>query len=404
MFNIGKKDEHGRQRRIEHRGRHLRASRTGGVALRAQTKAAGVNLTANTSQGVRLSTAVGPGTQVALQNGRFVLRGRYGAGPLRFNLSRSGLSLSAKNRLGAFNLTNPNQSSAKIGGVQLRGQKAASLQAVYLVITTAFQLIRFAIGAAVLLGQLLWWVVRVLGAVLVALPGWVRDAARGLRNARIRRRIQREGGLLSDLPDDEEGLKTALALVYEGWGRGRAAGVLAEGQGLGEAAQSVATGRDAAFNGLPADERTMEATTAHIAEGLRRRLSPEALPEVILAMDDRALEAGPRTRRQARMLEVIADFAGLRLTAGEAEESAPEAEEPEDRAQPEPATSVPEPDTPDINTADAETLATLPGIGESRARDIIAHRPFSDLDGLQSISGIGPATVARLREAGVRCL
>ncbi|MFW6191793.1 MAG: hypothetical protein ACOC48_04280, partial [Thiohalospira sp.] len=261
MFNLGRKDEHGRQRRIEHRGRHLRASRTGGVALRAQTRAAGVNLTASTSRGVRVSTSVGPGTQVAVQNGRFVLRGRYGAGPLRLNLSKSGLSLAAKNRLGAFNLTHPNRSSAKIGGVQLRGRKAASMQAVYLVLTTAFQLVRLAVGVAVLLAQILWWLVVTLGQVLAAVPGWVRDTVRALRNARIRRHIQRDAGRLSRLPTDEAGLPAALALVYEGWGRGRAAGLLVEEGERGERAEAVAAEMDAEFNGVPAEERTVEVVT-----------------------------------------------------------------------------------------------------------------------------------------------
>ncbi len=71
FLNLGKKDEYGRQRRIEHRGRYLRASRTGGVALRAQAKAAGVNFTANTSRGFRVGTTPLKNTQVAFQNGRF---------------------------------------------------------------------------------------------------------------------------------------------------------------------------------------------------------------------------------------------------------------------------------------------------------------------------------------------
>ncbi|MFW5828076.1 MAG: hypothetical protein ACOCU4_08285, partial [Alkalispirochaeta sp.] len=66
MFNIGKKDEYGRQRRIEHRGKYLRASRTGGVSLRAQTKAAGLNITGNTSHGIRVSTRIAKGTNVAV--------------------------------------------------------------------------------------------------------------------------------------------------------------------------------------------------------------------------------------------------------------------------------------------------------------------------------------------------
>lgn len=34
MFGLGKMDEDGKQVRIEHRGKYMRASRTGGVAVR----------------------------------------------------------------------------------------------------------------------------------------------------------------------------------------------------------------------------------------------------------------------------------------------------------------------------------------------------------------------------------
>src|SRR6056297_2971462 len=60
--NLGRKDRDGRQVRIEHRGRNLRASRTGGVALRQEVRAGRIGLTANTSKGLRLSSALGPGT------------------------------------------------------------------------------------------------------------------------------------------------------------------------------------------------------------------------------------------------------------------------------------------------------------------------------------------------------
>ena len=125
MFNIGKTDEYGRQKRIEHRGKYLRASRTGGVSLRAQTKAAGLNVTGSTGRGIRVSTRAAKGTNVALQNGRFRLRGRYGKGPTKLNLSKSGASVSTRNALGTFNWINPNRSSAKIGGVQMREKKIA---------------------------------------------------------------------------------------------------------------------------------------------------------------------------------------------------------------------------------------------------------------------------------------
>jgi len=98
FLNLGRKDEHSRQRRIEHRGKYLRASRTGGVALRAQAKAAGVSLTANTAHGFRVSATPLKGTQLGFQNGRFILRGRYGSGPTKLNVSKTGLSVSTRNR------------------------------------------------------------------------------------------------------------------------------------------------------------------------------------------------------------------------------------------------------------------------------------------------------------------
>jgi hypothetical protein len=79
----------GRLKRIEYRGKYLRASRTGGVALRAHAKASGINFTANSKRGARVSTRIAKGTQAAFQNGRFVLRGRYGDGPNKVNLTAS---------------------------------------------------------------------------------------------------------------------------------------------------------------------------------------------------------------------------------------------------------------------------------------------------------------------------
>ncbi|RUR33968.1 ComEA family DNA-binding protein [Vreelandella andesensis] len=55
-----------------------------------------------------------------------------------------------------------------------------------------------------------------------------------------------------------------------------------------------------------------------------------------------------------------------------------------------------------VNTADAELLAELPGIGPSRAAAIIEEREdngaFADADDLTRVSGIGPATVNRMRD------
>ena len=56
----------------------------------------------------------------------------------------------------------------------------------------------------------------------------------------------------------------------------------------------------------------------------------------------------------------------------------------------------------DINTADAELLETLPGIGETRAQTIIHHREqhglFKRVDDIVAVPGIGAATLEGLRD------
>ncbi|MBI3649142.1 MAG: ComEA family DNA-binding protein [Actinobacteria bacterium] len=56
----------------------------------------------------------------------------------------------------------------------------------------------------------------------------------------------------------------------------------------------------------------------------------------------------------------------------------------------------------DVNTADATQLEELPGIGEVLAGAIIKYRedngPFASVDELDNVSGIGPATLADIRD------
>jgi competence protein ComEA len=56
----------------------------------------------------------------------------------------------------------------------------------------------------------------------------------------------------------------------------------------------------------------------------------------------------------------------------------------------------------DLNTADAAALDTLPGVGPVLAQRIIDRRtqagPFTSVDQLDEVSGIGPAMLARLRD------
>ena len=70
--------------------------------------------------------------------------------------------------------------------------------------------------------------------------------------------------------------------------------------------------------------------------------------------------------------------------------------EPADTGKPEPTGKI------NINTATAEELETLPGIGEKRAADIIADReangPFRIVEELTRVSGIGEGTLEGLIE------
>lgn len=55
----------------------------------------------------------------------------------------------------------------------------------------------------------------------------------------------------------------------------------------------------------------------------------------------------------------------------------------------------------DINKADAETLTTLPGIGEKTAEQINVYRemngPFKNVDELLNVKGIGPKVLEKIR-------
>ena len=55
----------------------------------------------------------------------------------------------------------------------------------------------------------------------------------------------------------------------------------------------------------------------------------------------------------------------------------------------------------DLNRADSRTLEVLPTIGPARSAAVVRarrDRPFASLDDLQRVSGIGPRTLARLRD------
>lgn len=118
-------------KRVEYRGENIRVSRTGGVAGRKNISKDGYGATINTNHGVRLHKRLFRGARVGLQNGNFQFIGRYSNGPFNFNVSKSGVSTSLKNKRGTYNIFKPNYSSFKMGGVQVRGKNAKTLQLIY---------------------------------------------------------------------------------------------------------------------------------------------------------------------------------------------------------------------------------------------------------------------------------
>ena len=86
----------------------------------------------------------------------------------------------------------------------------------------------------------------------------------------------------------------------------------------------------------------------------------------------------------------------IRPTSTAATPASPDASGAEVSPTGEPALSV------NLNTASAQELTALPGIGETLAGRIVAYReengPFLRADQIMAVSGIGPGTYEKLRE------
>ena len=323
LFKLGEKDGDGRQKRIEHSGRYLRASRTGGVALRAHVKAAGINVTGNTSHGLRVSTRLAKNTQIAMQNGRFVLRGRYGSDAARLNLSKSGVSVSSKTGVGTVNWVRPGRSSAKFAGVQLRGQKAAAINGVYLVL----------VGV----GKGAWLIGRGLAAVVQWGVGrWQQAQQARERIALDRAEIVPAGARILAAQDVDlahepvRDLFAALIAVTAVMGRGESsldtamtAGTVADHPFapslLSDVNVAARTLRAWLGNIDDSDDPVPVLGLLHaIARAFAERVDDTMRTEAVFAIDDACLALGERTILQDAMLDVLVESLGVELTvAGE---------------------------------------------------------------------------------------
>ncbi|WP_018936673.1 hypothetical protein [Thioalkalivibrio sp. ALJ24] len=323
LFKIGEKDRDGRQKRIEHSGRYLRASRTGGVSLRAQTRAAGINLTGNTRHGVRVSTRLARNTQVALQNGRFVLRGRYGSDAARLNLSKSGVTVSSKTPIGSFNWVRPGRSSVKFGGIHMRGHKAAGIQGIFALVFGVVWLL----GAVLaLITRLLNGLVRLIGAVCRRRRIAEEEAARPYFDlATVRRQGEAVLGTHSADPAawPARDRLAAIAFALLVLGRGTAGAPRPPARdGIPDAA-TAALLEDLAHAGehwqvwlgtLPPDDLQPAAgILALLAESLARDEPPEWAAETLLALDDASLRDGPKTLLQEALIDLTAEAMGVEL-------------------------------------------------------------------------------------------
>ncbi len=120
--------------------------------------------------------------------------------------------------------------------------------------------------------------------------------------------------------------------------------------------------------------------------------------------------AGKLTKSEWALLALTGAFlAALALLYLDASHTAPGADytisvQRMDREPPAPQLPAePEPRGPvDVNTADADALQTLPGIGPALAERIIAYRtehgPFRRVEDLLEVKGIGEATLEKFRQ------
>ena len=105
---------------------------------------------------------------------------------------------------------------------------------------------------------------------------------------------------------------------------------------------------------------------------------------------------------RVNLASYVTDAGHYRIpTVGQTDDTLPDADSTHAGPEPTHAPAVPACVPPlDINTATADCLETLPGIGHVRAQSIVSHRdregPFATADGITAVSGIGNGIYGRI--------
>ncbi|AGY91182.1 hypothetical protein SPICUR_00785 [Spiribacter curvatus] len=260
-----------------------------------------------------------------MQNGRFVLRGRYGPDVAKVNLSKSGVSVSSKVGLGTINWLRPGASSAKFAGVQFRGQKAAAANGIYLALMGLASLTRgfFRLAA---------WGIRLMASALQ----WAVGRWQQARQARERIEVDTGTaaaageavlGAYSIVPSAEPVRDLFAALVYltAVMGRGdRAldaavadahvpdnpftAVLVADVNAAGRVLEHALADRPAAE-----DPAAILGVIHHLAGAFAERVDEATRTEAVFAIDDAGLALGPRTILQDALLDRLIESLGVEL-------------------------------------------------------------------------------------------
>ncbi len=319
IIEISKLD--GRLKRIEYRGKYLRVSRTGGVALRAQGAASGINFTINSKHGTRISSRIAKGTNVGFQKGRFILRGRYGKGPIKLNISKSGVSVSSKTEIGSVNLFKPKYSSAKLGGVHFRGDNAIAIHAIIL-------FLQFMYSSIKILFKIIFWFLNTLSS---SLPNIIKSI-KEKKSSQIEKIVKTlEQNWLQVLQNEtNENLFCALFynLIIIGKGNSEVSSkfideILHDYNNKSELEPLLSEIDDK--NLESAVELTLESLNGHsidqvilielffgsLAYSISQKVNSKILIEIFYALDYCILISGKRNILQERLLGVFADTCGI---------------------------------------------------------------------------------------------